>query len=136
MNNNNDNLIKKIEKIFSKLINEHDKNMHKEIDEMKTKMNEIINGQKILVDNYKHKNTNNNLNDNNFEILNYDAETEKSLFAEKAENKDDKINKIIELKKKIAFLEKEHENDKLVITELKKHINMSWKEISKNIENK
>ena len=42
---------------------------------------------------------------------------------------------IIELKKKIAFLEKEHENDKLVITELKKHINMSWKEISKNIEN-
>ena len=42
---------------------------------------------------------------------------------------------IIELKKKIAFLEKEHENDKLVITELKKHINMSWKEISQNIEN-
>ena len=42
---------------------------------------------------------------------------------------------IIELKKKIAFLEKEHENDKLVITELKKQINMSWKEISKNIEN-
>ena len=70
--------------------------MYKEIDEMKTKMNEIINGQKILLDNYKHKN-NNNLNDNNFEILNYDAETEKSLFAEKAENKDDKINKIIDI---------------------------------------
>ena len=97
LNNNNDNLIKKIEKIFSKLINEHDKNMYKEIDEMKTKMNEIINGQKILLDNYKPKNNNNNLNDNNFEILNYDAETEKSLFAEKAENKDDKINKIIDI---------------------------------------
>ena len=97
LNNNNDNLIKKIEKIFSKLISEHDKNMHKEIDEMKTKMNEIINGQKILLDNYKHKNDNNNLNDNNFEILNYDAETEKSLFAEKTENKDDKINKIIDI---------------------------------------
>ena len=97
LNNNNDNLIKKIEKIFSKLINEHDKNMYKEIDEMKNKMNEIINGQKILLDNYKHKNNNNNLNDNNFEILNYDAETEKSLFAEKAENKDDKINKIIDI---------------------------------------
>ena len=96
-NNNNDNLIKKIEKIFSKLISEHDKNMYKEIDEMKTKMNEIINGQKILLDNYKHKNNNNNLNDNNFEILNYDAETEKSLFAEKTENKDDKINKIIDI---------------------------------------
>ena len=96
LNNNNDNLIKKIEKIFSKLISEHDKNMHKEIDEMKTKMNEIINGQKILLDNYKHKN-NNNLNDNNFEILNYDAETEKSLFIEKAENKYDKINKIIDI---------------------------------------
>ena len=96
LNNNNDNLIKKIEKIFSKLISEHDKNMHKEIDEMKTKMNEIINGQKILLDNYKPKN-NNNLNDNNFEILNYDAETEKSLFAEKTENKDDKINKIIDI---------------------------------------
>ena len=97
LNNNNDNLIKKIEKIFSKLISEHDKNMYKEIDEMKTKMNEIINGQKILLDNYKHKNNNNNLNDNNFEILNYDAETEKSLFAEKTENKDDKINKIIDI---------------------------------------
>ena len=97
LNNNNDNLIKKIEKIFSKLISEHDKNMYKEIDEMKTKMNEIINGQKILLDNYKPKNNNNNLNDNNFEILNYDAETEKSLFAEKAENKDDKINKIIDI---------------------------------------
>ena len=97
LNNNNDNLIKKIEKIFSKLISEHDKNMYKEIDEMKTKMNEIINGQKILLDNYKHKNNNNNLNDNNFEILNYDAETEKSLFAEKAENEDDKINKIIDI---------------------------------------
>ena len=97
LNKNNDNLIKKIEKIFSKLISEHDKNMYKEIDEMKTKMNEIINGQKILLDNYKHKNNNNNLNDNNFEILNYDAETEKSLFAEKAENKDDKINKIIDI---------------------------------------
>jgi len=96
-NNNNDNLIKKIEKIFSKLISEHDKNMYKEIDEMKTKMNEIINGQKILLDNYKPKNNNNNLNDNNFEILNYDAETEKSLFAEKTENKDDKINKIIDI---------------------------------------
>ena len=96
LNNNNDNLIKKIEKIFSKLISEHDKNMYKEIDEMKTKMNEIINGQKILLDNYKPKN-NNNLNDNNFEILNYDAETEKSLFAEKTENKDDKINKIIDI---------------------------------------
>ena len=97
LNNNNDNLIKKIEKIFSKLISEHDKNMYKEIDEMKTKMNEIINGQKILLDNYKPKNNNNNLNDNNFEILNYDAETEKSLFAEKTENKDDKINKIIDI---------------------------------------
>ena len=97
LNNNNDNLIKKIEKIFSKLISEHDKNMYKEIYEMKTKMNEIINGQKILLDNYKHKNDNNNLNDNNFEILNYDAETEKSLFAEKTENKDDKINKIIDI---------------------------------------
>ena len=97
LNNNNDNLIKKIEKIFSKLISEHDKNMHKEIDEIKNKMNEIINGQKILLDNYKHKNNNIHLNDNNFEILNYDAETEKSLFAEKAENKDDKINKIIDI---------------------------------------
>ena len=96
-NNNNDNLIKKIEKIFSKLISEHDKNMYKEIDEMKTKMNEIINGQKILLDNYKPKNNNIHLNDNNFEILNYDAETEKSLFAEKTENKDDKINKIIDI---------------------------------------
>jgi hypothetical protein len=97
LNNNNDNLIKKIEKIFSKLISEHDKNMYKEIDEMKTKMNEIINGQKILLDNYKPKNNNIHLNDNNFEILNYDAETEKSLFAEKTENKDDKINKIIDI---------------------------------------
>ena len=97
LNNNNDNLIKKIEKIFSKLISEHDKNMYKEIDEMKNKMNEIINGQKILLDNYKPKNNNIHLNDNNFEILNYDAETEKSLFAEKTENKDDKINKIIDI---------------------------------------
>ena len=130
LNNNNDNLIKKIEKIFSKLISEHDKNMYKEIDEMKTKMNEIINGQKILLDNYKHKNNNNNLNDNNFEILNYDAETEKSLFAEKAENKDDKINKIID----IVNIDTENKinNEKNDDNNMDKNINKSNEKDSSN----
>ena len=133
-NNNNDNLIKKIEKIFSKLISEHDKNMYKEIDEMKTKMNEIINGQKILLDNYKHKNNNNNLNYNNFEILNYDAETEKSLFAEKTENKDDKINKIID----IVNIDTENKinNEKNVDNNMDKNTNKSnEKDLSNNYIN-
>ena len=41
---------------------------------------------------------------------------------------------VIELKKKISLLEQENENDKLIITELNKKINMNGKDKSKNNE--
>ena len=42
---------------------------------------------------------------------------------------------IIELKKKISLLEQENKNDKVIISELNKQINMKGKEIIKNNEN-
>lgn len=42
---------------------------------------------------------------------------------------------IIELKKKISLLEQENNNDKVIISELNKQINMKGKEIIKNNEN-
>ena len=91
--NNNDILIKRIQKVFSKLINEHDKKIIKEINEMKIKLDTLSKGQNIFEG---KRQLNKNETDNNFELLNVDGETEKSLFFEKEENNNEKINKIID----------------------------------------
>ena len=88
---NNDILIKRIQKVFSKLITEHDKKIIKEINEMKIKLDSISKGQNIFEE---KRQLNKNETDNNFELLNVDGETEKSLFFEKEENNNEKINKI------------------------------------------
>ena len=89
--NTDKTLIKKIEKVFKKLINEHDKKMIQEISDIKNKIDIILDANKI--NNDKHK-INKKENNNNFELLNEDADIEKNIFDEKDENIKNKFDKI------------------------------------------
>ena len=110
-NNDNDNyndntLIKKIEKIFTKLINEHDNNIRKEISDMKNKMDAILNKQKDL---FNYKKVNKMQNDNNFELLNDNNDNNeivKNITEQKGEEKDNNINNNI-----VDILEESNENN-------------------------
>ena len=84
-------LIKKIEKVFKKLINEHDKKMIQEISDIKNKIDIIFEAQNIKNDKNKIGKKENN---NNFELLNEDIDIEKNIFDEKDENIKDKFDKI------------------------------------------
>ena len=84
-------LIKKIEKVFKKLINEHDKKMIQEISDIKNKIDIIFEAQNIKNDKNKIGKKENN---NNFELLNEDVDIEKNIFDEKDENIKDKFDKI------------------------------------------
>ena len=84
-------LIKKIEKVFKKLINEHDKKMIQEISDIKNKIDIIFEAQNIKNDKNKIDKKENN---NNFELLNEDIDIEKNIFDEKDENIKDKFDKI------------------------------------------
>ena len=84
-------LIKKIEKVFKKLINEHDKKMFQEISDIKNKIDIIFEAQNIKNDKNKIDKKENN---NNFELLNEDVDIEKNIFDEKDENIKDKFDKI------------------------------------------
>ena len=84
-------LIKKIEKVFKKLINEHDKKMIQEISDIKNKIDIIFEAQNIKNDKNKIGKKENN---NNFELLNEDIDIEKNIFDEKDENIKDKYDKI------------------------------------------
>ena len=89
--NTDNTLIKKIEKVFKKLINEHDKKMMQEISDIKNKIDIIFEANKISNDKYKVDKIDDN---NNFELLNEDADIEKNIFDEKDENIKDKFDKI------------------------------------------
>ena len=110
-NNDNDNyndntLIKKIEKIFTKLINEHDNNIRKEISDMKNKMDAILNKQKDL---FNIQKVNKKQNDNNFELLNDNIDNNeivKNITEQKGEEKDNNINNNI-----VDILEESNENN-------------------------
>ena len=84
-------LIKKMEKVFKKLINEHDKKMIQEISDIKNKIDIIFEAQNIKNDKNKIGKKENN---NNFELLNEDIDIEKNIFDEKDENIKDKFDKI------------------------------------------
>ena len=89
--NNDDTLIKKIEKVFKKLINEHDKKMIQEMSDIKNRLDIILDSNKINNDkNLFDKKENNN----NFELLKGDVDIEKNIFDEKDENIKDKFDKI------------------------------------------
>ena len=86
----NDSLIKEIEKIFSKLIDEHDHNMIKEITGIKNSIDFIKNEQKNF---YRFKKI-----DNNFELLKEDTninlnnQNENIINTNEDKNSEDKIN--------------------------------------------
>ena len=134
----NDNiLIKKMEKIFTKLINEHDNNIRKEISDMKNKMDVILNKQKDLF--YIHK-INKMQNDNNFELLNDNnndnEEIVKNISEQKEEDKNNNINKIVDI------LEESNENNKINKTNKDKvnsfinlNNNLNNSDYLKNLEN-
>ena len=89
--NNDDTLIKKMEKVFKKLINEHDKKMIQEMSDIKNRLDIILDSNKINNDkNIFDKKENNN----NFELLKGDVDIEKNIFDEKDENIKDKFDKI------------------------------------------
>ena len=89
--NNDDTLIKKIEKVFKKLINEHDKKMIQEMSDIKNRLDIILDSNKINNDkNIFDKKENNN----NFELLKGDVDIEKNIFDEKDENIKDKFDNI------------------------------------------
>ena len=106
-NDDNDNiLIRKIEKIFIKIINEHDKNICKEISDIKNKIDLILNGQNT----FNNKNIFNKIeNDNNFELLNNKNEIEKILSINKEDEKNDNLNKLYDISDEIV----ENNNDKI-----------------------
>ena len=118
-NNNNDNnnegnkddiLIKKIEKIFKRLINKHDNNICKEISDMKNKIDIILNNQKDLINTNKD---NKKENENNFELLNINEdnnEIEKSPLEQKKEDKINDINKIVDIL--------DESNEKIIINKI------------------
>ena len=89
--NNDETLIKKIEKVFNKLINEHDKKMIQEMSDIKNRIDIILESNKIKNDKNKFVMKENN---NNFELLNGNVDIEKNIFDEKDENIKDKFDKI------------------------------------------
>ena len=89
--NNDETLIKKIEKVFKKLINEHDKKMIQEMSDIKNRIDIILESNKIKNDKNKFVMKENN---NNFELLNGNVDIEKNIFDEKDENIKDKFDKI------------------------------------------
>ena len=130
-------LIKKIEKVFKKLINEHDKKMIQEISDIKNKIDIIFEAQNIKNDKNKIDKKENN---NNFELLNEDIDIEKNIFDEKDENIKDKFDKI---NKDIINYEKNDNNtfkSKNIINE-KENSNVNLNnsdnnsEVLKNLEN-
>ncbi len=102
-NNNNELSIKEIEKVVNKIIGEHDKNMLKEIIEIKNKIDVIQNEHKTLYDKF-NKNS-----DNNFELLSGDKVLENISIKEEVKNdnlNDDINNEIIDKK----FVKEEFNN--------------------------
>ena len=101
--NNNDILFQRIEKYFTKLIEEHDKKICKELYEIKKDLNAIKKGKNV----FDEKNKINKIEKNdNFELLNDDNEIEKSLSIKKEEEKNNNINTIIDVFNEIELDDK------------------------------
>ena len=87
---NDETLIKKIEKVFKKLIKEHYNKIIQEISDIKNKIDTIFDAKMIE----NEKNIFDKKENNNFELLNGDVDLEKNIFDEKDENIKDKFQKI------------------------------------------
>ena len=143
LNKKDDNiLINQIEKIFKKIIKEHDNNIKKEISDIKDKMDSFINGKNIINNDNKDKiNKINNNNDNNFELLNDNKEDkneiDKSLpILKDEEDNNDDINKIVDI---FDGLNEKNDINKINKEQEEQFINLDVSENnidnSKNIEN-
>ena len=111
--------------LFSNEFNEYKDYFNKKQNEEKEKIR-ILEEENLLLKKNKEAMTENNkilsnkINEIEFQFK--DIEIKQQL-------------EIIELKKKISLLEQENNNDKVIISELNKQINMKGKEIIKNNEN-
>ena len=111
--------------LFSNEFNEYKDYFNKKQNEEKEKIRVLEEENLLLKKNIEAMTENNKILSNKINEIEFqfkDIEIKQQL-------------EIIELKKKISLLEKENNNDKVIISELNKQINMKGKEIIKNNEN-
>ena len=111
--------------LFSNEFNEYKNYFNKKQNEEKEKIRILEEENLLLKKNIEAMTENNKILSNKINEIEFqfkDIEIKQQL-------------EIIELKKKISLLEQENNNDKVIISELNKQINMKGKEIIKNNEN-